>query len=372
MPSIYSWHFAGKARGGGGTAAGGGGDLPSWAQGASGTITVISSGTTVASAATAAGAANSTDYPGDSENLCAPWCGGALVDIGGVPYLTVEGGGHTDGSWNGILKFGPLTGAGSNTPTWSVWLPASDPSDVVQNTVVYTDGRQSATHTYNALVGVGSSLYEMETVGYGGPGSETLNIFRVDDGAPPTMTAQDALADNISTSNHGAAAYYNGKIYYFGGNGDWDALRVYTIGTDSWTSEANADVFLTANMSLAIDSTRGKILAIGGNTAYYWDATTLSRRVVNTPSGYTAGSLEYDAVRDAFVVPVDGVAEVQECSASSLGSGGTPSWTTRSFTGTTPSAFTAAGVFGRWRYVPALLGCILVPNSTSDVWFYKS
>jgi hypothetical protein len=369
MPSLYSWHFAGKARGGGGAA--GGGDLPSWAQGASGTITVISSGTTVASAATAAGAANSTDYPGDSENLCAPWCGGALVDIGGVPYQTVEGGGHTDGSWNGILKWGPCTGAGSNSPVWSVWLSASDPSDVVQNTVVYTDGRQSATHTYNALVGVGSSLYEMETVGYGGPGSETLNIFRVDDGTPPTMTAQDALADNISTSNHGNAAYYNGKIYYIGGNGDWDVLRVYNIAGDSWTSEANADVFLTDESALAIDSTRGKALAIGNNTAYYWDLTTLSRRAVTTYTG-SMGGLEYDVVRDAFVAPVENAAQIQELSASSLAAGNTPSWTTRSFTGTAPSGFEPAGIFGRFRYVPALGGCLMVPSSTSDVWFFKS
>jgi hypothetical protein len=337
-------------------------NLPTWAQGASGTITVINSGTTVSSAASAAGAGS---YPLGSSDLCAAWSGGALVSIGGRPYLVVCGNGHTDGSWNGRLKFGPLTG--SNSPTWSVWQPASAVGAVrVGDT--YSDGRQSACHTYNHLVGVGSSLYAMSTDAYYDTGSASSKMYRITDGATPTETF---LTNRIGNGFYGAAAHYQGKIYYVSGNGVFERLRIYTIATNSWASESNGDVALFNYLSMAIDTTRGKILVTDGQSAYYWDVATLTRRAVNVPSGYTQ-CLEYDAVRDAFVVPVAGSASVRECSAASLAAGNTPSWTTRTFTGTAPSAFPAAGTFGRWRWVPELGGAILVPNSTANVWFYKS
>jgi hypothetical protein len=337
--------------------------IPTWAQGASGTITVINSGTTVTSAALAAGAAS---YPGSSPaDLCAPWCGGALVDIGGVPYLTVEGGGHTDGSWNGILKFGPLIG--TNSPTWSVWFAASSVANVRENSATYADGKQCASHTYAQLVGVGSSLYEMQTTGYGSPGGDFLVGFRTTDGTPPTQ----ASIGTITMGLHGATTYWNGKIYYIGGNNDFGQLRSYTVSGGAIAVEPNAAIVSFAPTALAADTLRGKALLVCGSGAYYWDLTTLSRRAVTGVTG-NISSLEYDAVRDAFVVPVNGAAQVLELSASSLAAGNTPAWTTRSFTGTAPTGLVAAGTFGRWRYIPAVQGCILVPNSTSNVWFFKS
>jgi hypothetical protein len=340
--------------------------VPTWATGASGTITAINSAsTTIRSAATAAGAAS---YPGTgSANLAAPWSGGALVTIGGKLYLTVEGGGHTDGSWNGIIKFGPLTGAGADNPTWTLWFPASPLASVRENNATYTDGKQTSTHTYAQLVGVGSSLYELQTTSYGNPGNEFQQGFVTTDGSPPTQ----ASIGTIPMGLHGAGAYYNGKIYFIGGNGAFDRLRTYTISGGALAAETSPDIFLTADMSMAIDTTRGKVLAVGSNTAYYWDAVTLSRRQVTTTSGSTS-SLEYDPARDMFIMPISGQPQVKEYSAATLASGGTPTWTTRTFTGTTPVATVPAGSFGRFRAIPALGGYIYAPTSDSQVYFFKS
>ncbi len=344
-------------------------EVPSWLP-AVGVCVEISSGTTVGSAVRAMGG---NSYPGiDPDNIVDPWSGGAIVYVSGKPYLVLMGGGHGDSSWNGAVKFGPLYGAGSSTPTWTSWLAASAVGDVVSG-ATYSDGRQSSAHSYNNLVGVGSTLYSMRTDGYYSSGfSSTL-------GFAFTPAGQTAIASYPGSGQYNCTAHYSGSIYTIGGNASFDRLRVYNIAGNSYTSETNADIAFDNYVAGAIDSTRGRMLVIGGSDpvasitgSAYYNLSTLSRQLnVARPANF-AFALEYDPDRDVFVSPQAGSATVREASASALAAGSGATWTTRTFTGATPPSGAAGRIFGRFRYVPELKGYILVPGLESSVYFLRS
>jgi hypothetical protein len=336
--------------------------FPSWYPASAGTIvTVPSSSTTALSAAQANG---SSSYPGGAA-LTAPWSGGALVHLSGQPYLVVKGGGHSDSAYNGMVKFGPLAGSGSNTPTWSLFLTASSLGSV-QDAVLYSDGRASATHTYNNLVGIDDAVYEMAMDGRYQTGDSAQNHFRY------TSSGATSRAANIRTGQYGAGAYYNGKVYYITGANAFDRLRIYDVAANSWSSEGNADIALGLNIAAAVDTARGKMFVTDGATGVYWDLNTLTRTTGrNAPASFSR-SLEYDPHRDAFVSYESGSQTLRELSASSLAAGGNPSWTTRAFTGSTPVSSDPAGTFGRFRYVPALKGYLVAPTQSSSVYFFRS
>lgn len=307
----------------------------------------------------------------DPDDIVEPWSGGTLVYVSGLPYLVVYGGGHGDSGFNGAVKFGPLYGSGSDTPEWSEFLAASA-TGAQQDGPTYTDGRQASIHSYNVLCGVGDTLYVPATSAAYSLGNSTLDAFKF------TPAGQTALADNISTSRFGTSTYYNGKLYYYGGDEQFEKLRVYTIGTDSWASESNADIAMSNYVGGAVDTTRGKLLVIGGagggalTTGAYWDLTALTREVdITRPSGWLYG-LVYDPDRDAFVSYVSGSLTVREASASALAAGSGASWSDRTFTGTTPDAAPTQGMFGRFCYVPELKGYIVAPTLEGSVFFMRS
>jgi hypothetical protein len=345
-------------------------EIPSWMP-AVGVCVEISSGTTVGSAVRAMGG---NSYPGtDPDNIVDPWSGGALVYVSGKPYLVLMGGGHGDSSFNGLVKFGPLYGAGSSTPTWTPFLAGSAVGAVVESPT-YTDGRQASTHSYNNLVGVGSTLYSMRTDAYySGAGNSSPLAFAF------TPSGQTAIASYPGGGQFNAAAHYAGNIYTIGGNTAFDRLRVYSIAGNSYTSEANADIAFDNYLAGAIDSTRGRMLVIGGSDpsgpitgSAYYNLSTLSRELnVARPANY-AFALEYDPDRDVFVSPQAGSATVREASASALAAGSGATWTTRTFTGATPPSGAAGRIFGRFRHVPELKGYILVPGLESSVYFFRS
>lgn len=342
-------------------------EFPSWYP-AAGVSVEIDSGTTIAGAATADGCAS---FPGSDDcNVTAPWGDGAIVYISSQPYLVVMGGGHSDGAYNGILKFGPLFGAGADTPTWSVFLAASSVGSVSANSGTYSDGRQAAVHSYNYFVGVGSTLYSMATdASYGGSAVDTDDVYAF------TPAGQTALADNtVRTSKYGAAGHYGGRIFYISANANFDRLRIYNIAGNSWSSESAGDIAFSNYVAMAIDSTRGAALVSNGSDTVYWSdlAGTPDRATgKNDPSGYDQ-ALDYDPDRDAFVSYVSGSLTIRELDASSLASGGNPSWTDRPFTGDDPPSSDAAGTFGRFAYVPELHGFVVAPSSSSSVYFFRS
>lgn len=349
-------------------------EFPSWYPEESGVIVEIDSGTTIASAALAD---NADDYGGmNPQQLAEPWSGGTLVTVGGQPYLVVYGGGHADGAYNGFLKFGPLAGAGSDSPSWSVWLAGSGSSDVVQNTGVYTSGRQAAIHSYNSVIGVGEEIYVIGSWAYyGSLGGSTGASYKF------TTSGQSSIEEFPGLDDYGVAygagAYHDGKIYYVGGHSQFGPLFEYDIATDTW-DEDESSIAYGNYVAMAIDTNRGSILVTatsgGGSAGTYWRtpmSATGRLTGLTEPTGNVYGLL-YDPDRDKFVSVVSGSLTVRELDAATLHGGSAPSWTDRTFTGDTPSSASSNGVFGRFCYVPQLKGYVLVPTSTSSVYFYRA
>lgn len=341
---------------------------PSWYPAVGVCVEIPGTGT-IGSAARAMGA---NSYIGiDPDNIVDPWSGGAIVYIGGQPYLVVMGGGHGDSSFNGIVKYGPLYGANSNLPSWTPFLAASAVGDVVSS-ATYLDGRQSSVHTYNNLVGVGDTLFSVRTDGYFQTGFSSPLGFKF------TPSGQASIASYPGGAQFNAAAHYNGSIYTIGGNSAFDRLRIYNIAGNSYTSEANADIALSNYVGAAIDSTRGRLLVIGGpgggalTESAYWNLSGFARTLnVTRPSNWIY-SLEYDPDRDAFVSLQSASLTLLEASASALAAGSGATWVGRTFTGATPPAVPAQGGFGRFRYVPELKGYVLAPGLESPVYFFRS
>lgn len=343
--------------------------FPSWYPASAGVIVEIPTSNTAKQIALADGAASYPSTGSTPPNLTQPWSGGDIVKIGGQPYMVISGGGHSDGSYNGQIKFGPLAGAGSDTPTWSLFLAASEIADV-RDAPEYADGRAAACHTYNHMVGVDDGLYFTATDAIYSTGNSNDSAYRF------TPAGQTQLAsNNRSNCRFGTASHYNGKLYYLAqAGGSFDRLRIYDIVSNTWSSEPNADTALMDSnyLSSAVDTLRGGLLITDGSNAFYWNLSTLARsQKANAPSGFVK-SLVYDSDRDTFVSYVSNSQQVQEVSAASLAAGNDPAWTTRTFTGADPENGEPAGTWGRFRFVPELKGYVLVPTETSGVYFLRS
>jgi len=332
---------------------------------------------------------NGTTYPAgtwDSRKLDV-YSGGALLYESGRPFLHMYGGGHADGSWNGTTKYGPLYGAGANAPAWSIGATPSPPASVVYGSSngLYADGKPSAQHTYNLPVGVGSRMWmPAPGVSYS-DGSNNAS-------GPPTPHYWESATDTWvfpsasafptppGTGAGGGAAYYNGRLYLYKPPGDPELLRIFDIASATWTMDGNYTTLGGDTPALAVDTRRGALLALRNGGAYdtgaYWPNLgnlSIPRRLgMASPPSLTAQSLEYDYDRDVFVVPSASSAAIYEMSASSLAAGNNPAWTTRSFSGPTPTNWGLQGACGRFRYVQELSGYVLVPGAMSAVYFYRA
>ena len=345
--------------------------LPSWYPASAGQVVQIPGTNTIGDTVRASGGAS---YPGSGPtNIVAPWSGGALVTIAQQAYLLAYGGGHGDSSYNGIHKFGPLNGSGSDTPTWSVFLAPSLVSAIQVGVFshTYLDGRQPSNHTYNGLIGVGDTLYSNSLGMY--PANDDTGFFA------STTAGQVERAGNPAVGNFGAGAHYNGKIYYFASSAQFDRLRIYDIALNTWSTESSIEMAFGNYMRMAIDTTRGAILInaqaiiADGGGAYWPSAATLAgRRTGITEAPSNTASMEYDADRDVFVSYVSGSLTLYECSAATLAAGGDAVWVARTFTGTVLQAAVPQGTFGRFRYVPQLKGYIVTPNIESPTYFFRS
>lgn len=332
---------------------------------------------------------NGTTYPAgtyDSRRLD-PYSGGALIYESGRPFLHVYGGGHDDGSWNGTTKYGPLWGSGADTPTWSVGASPSPSGSIVfgSSNGRYADNNPSAQHTYNLPVGVGSRMWmPMPGISYSNgstnaSGPSTPHYWdSVDD--TWTYPAYSAAPTPPNGGGGGGAAHFNGNIYVYKPPGDPQRLRRLNLTTGVWTMDT-VDTTLAGDSSpVAVDTSRGALLVSATSSTYdsgaYWPNLAnfqgTRRTGIAAPPSYASRSLVYDQDRDVFVVPSTTTAAVYELSASALASGGSPSWTTRSFTGPTPANWGPQYTCGRFQYVAELRGYVCVPGATSAVYFYRA
>lgn len=361
--------------------------MPSWYPATPGTIinlsSVLGDASTQVSAAIAVGA---DAYPAPTYNSARldPYSGGALVYENGRPFLHCYGGGHDDGSWNGTIKYGPLFGSGSEVPTWSLGAAASPLGSVIKDssTGLYADGLASAQHTYNFPIGVGSRLWMPAFSGiYSNPmigGPRSPYYYDTATGTWTFYSQQFPVTGGAGAG--GCGVHYNGRIYFYHGAGFEHPLKIFDIATSTWSVEPNAYTFTYGDSAMgAVDTRRGALLVHGssaGANGVYWPSLTppYAGRLTGRarPPSTSTNSMEYDYDRDAFVVPVANSLSVYECSASALAAGGDPAWTTRTFSGATPSVQSGTGTKGRFRAIPEMKGYINVPTYNSPVFFYRA
>jgi hypothetical protein len=252
----------------------------------------------------------------------------------------------------------------------------------VQQGPTYSDGRQAAIHSYNLPIGVGDTVYVLGTDAMYVNGGHTNNSFRF------TSSGQTTIATNSLRGNnfYSADVHYNGYIYncYGSGQGGFSDLVVYNIAANSYSIQNGGGGQLATNgyVSAAVDTNRGRLLVVSPSgsspmAGYIYfslanPAAPSGRRTVSSvPSGYN-NSLLFDPDTDQFVSLVSGSLQVRTLDAASLAAGGSPTWQTRTFTGTTPASGHGTGTFGRFQYIPELKGYLVCPTTASGVYFYRS
>jgi len=213
----------------------------------------------------------------------------------------------------------------------------------------------------------------MGTDAYYSDGSQTNAAYYF------TPSGQTSIASNSPRDPYGATAYYAavGKVFYVGGRSDFTALRVYDVAGNSWSTATGSDLVFDNYVGMAVDTTRGALLAGSGDEMAYWSNLASPSAYGTRYTGLTAptswdSSLIYDEDRDVFVSLVAGGQTVRETSASALAAGSGTSWSTRTFTGSTPSAGDAAGTFGRFRKIPGIPCYINVPSYNSSIYVYRA
>lgn len=347
------------------------GAMPSWYPSV-GEIADVGSSNTQRQAAVADGA---NSFSGtDSSDILEPYCGCCLAYFNGQPYLIARGGGHSDSGYNGILKFGPLYGPGADTPSWSVFLAASDSGDEV-NGEIYSDGLLGASHTYNTLVGAGEEVYMVGSDYYSQSGNSNFNRM-----VRWTKNGQQLLANRPSSiAQAGAADYFLGRIYSISAQDQFNKLCVYDISTNTWQEEPGSDIAFDDYCVLAIDTNRGRVLAFDSSQQYtgqkYWDAQTLSRsnRSFSTPPNFSY-SVQFDPGRDTFVSFQKGTSKtVYELDAQAVEDNSGMTWTSRTFTGDSIVAGEGSTAFYKKElYVPQLKGYIRAASADGAVTFRRS
>lgn len=290
------------------------------------------------------------------------WSGAALDTR--RSRLIVFGGGHADYGGNELYAFNvaSLTWERLTDPTVS---PAADDSD--QN----PDGTPQSRHSYGGLAylahadrffALGGSVFSSGHAACTKPWTFDL--------AAKTWT-RDANAAPFTPGYDCSSAYdpVTHKLWFCEfTSGTWAVVHGYDFDTKAWsTLPIGTD---RGYSCVALDSRRGLLVTIslvGVVTAY--DVRGNAPGQVWTTSGDQAfqngdaweGGFDYDPVSDKLVGWRRDKVYVLDP--------GTKVWTSYAPAGA--PATTAAGIFGRWRYVPSVDAFILLTSTDDDVHFYK-
>ena len=196
------------------------------------------------------------------ESIMSKWNGGALIYLGGQPYLAVWGCGHKGGSDNAIYKFGPLHGDGADAPTWSRhWGPSTN-GDIVSCTGYYANGNPAARHTYEHLVFRSSRLYSFSAVGlYCNVGAGENNQDYFDFAANTWVTGFTRRPDSLDKKGAAVINDRDDKVYW---KDSGSALYAYDFSNGKWTDIGYSGPSPTYDFAGAIDSDNSMMLLGSG------------------------------------------------------------------------------------------------------------
>ena len=324
-------------------------------------------------------------FPGTGAVMVA-WSGG--VYDSGRDQLVIWGGGHADYSGNEVYAFGPL--AGTN-PTWKrLTNPSNPPAD---NKPYAPDGRPVSRHTMAVLDYLPTPFNKMISCGIPSQYSNGYSASGVDlfDFTINGMTGQPwsvgAAAPSTEYASMAACAYNPAtqRVWFQDAGSSRSRLQQYNPTTNTWTAHAyNSPVGTTI---AAIDPTRNlfvwleagvglKVFDLNNPDAPPYVPATSG--VANPQTAYAPGFV-YDPVNDRFVAWHGGTT-LYSLSIPSNPKTGTWTWAVIPLDGgntVTPSVPTTSsggyetGTYGRFRYLPALHGVVVVSATDQSVYFRK-
>ncbi len=303
--------------------------------------------------------------------------------------LVLFGGGHMDYSGNEVYAFGPLS---SSTPTWR---RLTNPSIPPANDSSYApDGRPVSRHTYGLIDYMPAPYNRMVSCAIGsgyssgsGWGAMDFFDFTVDGFTGEPWSRGPTPPSNRWTFN--AWCVYNPvtrKLWYQDTGNGQSRLQQYDPATNAWSSHAtnNPD----SEASAAIDTSRNLLVSTGrlnGTVVYDLNNPNSAPVQVTTtgPKNVEEGKFpgfQYDPVNDRFL-GWDGGATVYTLSIPANPRTGTWVWSTIALdpgNNVTPTGVAGpkivgyeTGTYGRFRYVPAHEGVIVVNATDESVYFFK-
>jgi hypothetical protein len=279
------------------------------------------------------------------------WSGGAFDSRRG--RLVLWGGGYSDYAGNELYAFD--VGALS-------WRRLTDPTPKPRlNEEANADGTPNSRATYNGLAYMAHADRFFALGGArAGNGFGCATPWTFDFGAANWST----LPTSGSTPASGLGAVCSAdpatrKLWW------GDSSGTYSLDGDRWTKHSSDDWYYFTG---AIDPKRGLWILVGNGKVYAVDVRggVASRQAWTTTGGdafiaKTNVGLDYDPKRDRIVGWAGGPVYTLDPE--------TKIWTATDAPGA-PSP-TPNGIFGRWRYVPAVDAFVVVTAIDQDVHFFK-
>lgn len=322
--------------------------------------------------------------------------GGATIDAYSGFAVTSDGklivlaaGGHGDSSDNRVVSLDLTAGA----PSWSTLQAAS--SSVQPDVTRYADGKPTSRHTYTNTFHV-ASMNRVFSVGctyaYGAGNNYAANdAFRLSDNQWDNAGTYLGIPEGDGSGKAGAAMEPGGAAIWT------NTLRKFVPSTNTWTNPITTRTTGTdAPFPMAYDSTRGQLFGINARTG----TLVASRTPVagsqefdvtfNASSAYTQfladklwySGMDYDPDGDRFLVYAGQTFDATGAVLTNVPGrvyvitpNATNVWdmSLLTLTGTAPGnpPASGSGINGRFRYVAALKGFVLLPQRTSNLFFFK-
>lgn len=313
--------------------------------------------------------------PGNGPQMkCDAW-NSLVVDPATSRVYNVAAGGHNDYAGNEV-EYLDLNKA---TPNWVRALdpsPTSEYANPGNGASYYDDDRPCSRHSYYGITYSPSNrrIYLLGGAHWNNSGGfhNAISSYNLDTNAYSASTAHGSW--NVGGTPVAACCFdpANGNVYVLN---DFRVSR-WNPGTNTWTTDLNATGVTPDQANeccCAFDSTRGRAFFLGGSAASAQTYTVGTNVMANvTLSGSASGSVKgnergmvYVPEIDAYLVRAGGSGQtVYRINASTF------ECTTFSTSGGTPPA-TANGPYNKFLYVPALRGCVYVPEYDGNAWFLR-
>jgi hypothetical protein len=323
----------------------------------------------------------------------------AQVDPWGAFAVTPDGrllvscsGGHNDSADNRVVSINLM----DDSPNWEILQPAS--ASFQENVSHYApDGHPTSRHNYlntfyvpalDRIFHVGSAA------SYGGPAPAfaSVDAYRV------TERAWDR-AGTYAPVPEGNGTYKAGVVW--DGVHVWsNTLRRFNPVANRWSSPITSRINPIVEMPWAFDSrrrqlfgmswgtgtasTQGPLTAayvpIDGNREFAVQIRASTTRSEWESERHAYAGMDYDPINDRFLFYSGQVRDANGV-PTGLRSGkvyvvkpnNTDIWdmSLLSLAGTVPTETVGAGINGRFKYVPRLKGFVLLPQRTSNLWFFR-